>query len=202
MRDLHTLALSRIRGFRKAKDGATAIEFALLAIPFFSLLFAILELAIIFFLSSTLSHAVSESGRLIRVGSFQGCGQAAFKHAVCSRMNAIGNCDKNLRIDVVSQPTFNAITLVAPPPPPTLVPGVPNPTIPNGQFVNTVAGSPVVVRALYYHKLLLPAELTRLENVPGSQTHVIRSTTAFRNEPFPTAACASPLAPTPPPPSP
>lgn len=191
MRKLYQQALSRVRRFKADKGGATAIEFAFLAIPFFTLLFGILELAIIFFLSSTLSHAVGEAGRLIRVGSFQNCGQAAFKTAVCSRMNAIGNCQNNLRIDVVSGPTFNVINLIDPPVPPQAQPGQPAPPIPNGQFTPTIAGDPVVVRALFYHKLLLPPQLTRLENIPGSGTRVITSTTAFRNEPFPTQACAS-----------
>jgi len=201
MRKLYQQALSRVRRFKADKDGATAIEFAFLAIPFFtllfgiSLLFGILELAIIFFLSSTLSHAVGEAGRLIRVGNFQNCGQAAFKTAVCSRMNAIGNCEDSLRIDVVSDTTFNTINLVDPPLPPVAVPGSPAPAIPNGVYNPTVAGDPVVVRALFYHKLLLPPQLTRLENVPGSGSHVVTSTTAFRNEPFPTQACGS--APTP-----
>ena len=191
MRDLYQLAMNRVKRFQSANEGATAIEFAFLAIPFFMLLFGILELAIIFFISSTLSHAVGEAGRLIRVGSFQSCGQAAFKEAVCSRMNAIGSCDKNLRLDVVSDASFSNITLIAPPPPPVAPSGAPAPPVPNGEYDSTVAGDPVVVRALFYHKLLLPTQLTRLENVPGSGTRVVTSTTAFRNEPFPTQGCAS-----------
>jgi len=189
MRDLYQLALSRVKRYRKAKDGATAVEFALLAIPFFMLLFAILELAIIFFLSSTLSHAVGEAGRLVRVGNFQNCGQAAFKAEICSRMNAIGSCENSLRVDLISEPTFSAVTLPDVPTPPTAPPGAPAPAIPNGDYDETLAGDPVVLRALYYHKLLLPPQLTRLENVPGSKTRVLVSTTAFQNEPFPAQAC-------------
>jgi len=190
MRDLHKLALNRIKSYNKAKDGATAIEFALLAIPFFALLFAILELAIIFLLSSTLSHAVSESGRQIRTGNFQNCGQEAFKAAVCSQMNVVGVCEDNLRIDLVSQPTFSTITLPAPPEPPEPDPVDGSiPEITNGLYVETGAGSPVVVRALYYHRLLLPAQLTRLETIPNSNTHIVSVTTAFQNEPFPTKGC-------------
>lgn len=189
MRELYQLALKRAKRYSSNKDGATAIEFALLAIPFFMLLFAILELAIIFFISSTLSHAVSESGRQIRTGNFQSCGQAAFKAAVCDKMKGLGSCDQSLRIDVVSEPTFSAITLPDAPPPPGQAPGAPKPVIPNGEYDESVAGDPVVVRAVYYHSLLLPPQLTRLENTPGSGTHVISVSTAFRNEPFPAQAC-------------
>lgn len=188
MRELYQSALKRVQRFQKAQEGATAIEFALLAIPFFMLLFAILELAIIFFISSTLSHAVSESGRLIRVGNFQNCGPAAFKASVCSRMSGVGNCNR-LRIDVVSNPSFSTITLADAPNPPVGTAGAPPPAIPNGDYDETSAGDPVVVRGVYYHSLILPPALTRLENLPNTGTHVITTSTAFRNEPFPAQAC-------------
>ena len=192
MRKLYQLAFNRVKRYKSAKDGATAIEFALLAIPFFMLLFAILELAIIFFISSTLNHAVGESGRQIRTGNFQNCGQAAFKASICDRMAGIGNCDAKLRVDVESDASFSTITLVDPPAPPVTPPGAPAPSVTNGVYnpnAETNAGAPVVLRALYYHKLILPAQLTRLENVPNSNTHVISATTAFQNEPFPAKAC-------------
>ncbi len=188
MPKLYQSALKRVQSFQKAQDGATAIEFALLAIPFFMLLFAILELAIIFFISSTLSHAVSESGRQIRVGNFQNCGQAAFKAAVCDRMSGVGNCNR-LRIDVVSNPSFSAITLPDTPNPPVGAAGSPPPAIPNGDYDESTAGEPVVVRGIYYHSLILPPTLTRLESSPGTGSHIITASTAFRNEPFPAQAC-------------
>ena len=92
----------RIARLSKNTDGATAIEFALLALPFFALLFGILELAVIFFISSTLNFAVSEAGRQIRTGSFQLCSQAQFKALVCSNMSGVGDC---LSLIHISEPT-------------------------------------------------------------------------------------------------
>ena len=194
----------RIAHFKKDKEGATAIEFALLAVPFFMLLFAILELAIIFFISSTLNFAVSEAGRQIRTGNYQNCGQESFKRLVCANMFSVGDCQNNLSIDVKSGATFGAITLTEPlkpseNPPPEPDPLDPDaeepPTIPNGEYDQTITTSadvPVVVRALYYHFLILPKQLTRLETLEGENVHLIRSTTAFQNEPFPPqgATCA------------
>jgi len=189
---------NKIAHFKKDKEGATAIEFALLALPFFMLLFAILELAIIFFISSTLNFAVSEAGRQIRTGNYQNCGQASFKTLVCNNMLTVGDCQNRLRIDVVSGANFSSITLPAPPEPPEPDPD-PNaviPPIPNGQYqgvVETSANVPVIVRGLYYYNLILPKELTRLGNLGDQDIHLINSTTAFQNEPFPlgtTATCA------------
>ena len=183
------ISFRRMRRYLKNREGTAAIEFALLAIPFFMLLFAILELAVVFFISSTLNHAVSEAGRQIRVGNVQACGgsQDSFKALVCSEMAGLGNCEKRLRIDVVTAPTFSSITLPVPPEPPIADPDDENSTddIQNGAWANTAATAPVIIRGLYYHKLVLPPQFTRLENIKGRGIRVLSAITAFKNEPFP-----------------
>ena len=178
--------------FSRNTEGATAIEFAFVAIPFFALLFGIIELALVFFVSSSLSHATTEAGRIIRVGNFQACGGAdQFKALVCSNMNGLGGCWKNVRIDVIDGPSFKTIALPTPPAPQPPIPGQTGaaaiPQTPNGTIstnANT-AGSPVVVRSILYYRLALPAGLTRLESPGTPGIRVISSSTAFRNEPFP-----------------
>jgi len=190
------LSMRRIRRYLKNKEGTAAIEFAILAIPFFMLIFAVLELAIVFFINSTLTHAVSESGRQIRTGNFQACGtKEKFKELVCENMSGLGNCEKRLRIDVISGNAFGSITLPAPPAPPEPDPKDPNATddIPNGDWVNTGSNVPVVIRGLYYHKLVLPPQLTRLENIEGKGIHLLSATTAFKNEPFPATGTCPPV---------
>lgn len=183
------ISFRRMRRYLKNREGTAAIEFAILAIPFFMLLFAILELAVVFFINSTLNHAVSEAGRQIRVGNVQNCGitQDSFKEMVCTEMAGLGNCEKRLRIDVVTAPSFSTIMLPGPPEPPEADPDDENSTddIQNGDWVNTVASAPVVIRGLYYHKLVLPPQLTRLENIEGKGIRVLSAITAFKNEPFP-----------------
>jgi len=178
--------------FSRHTEGATAIEFAFVAIPFFALLFGIIELAIVFFVSSALSHATSEAGRIIRVGNFQACGGAdEFKALVCSNMKGLGGCWKNVRIDVIDGPSFKTIELPAPPAPQPIDPDETGPDAipqtPNGVIsVNAnTAGQPIVVRSVLYYRLALPAGLTRLESPGTPGVRVISSTTAFRNEPFP-----------------
>lgn len=188
------LSMRSIRRYLKNKEGTAAIEFAILAIPFFMLLFATLELAVVFFINSTLNHAVSEAGRQIRTGNFQSCGtKDSFKTLVCTNMAGLGNCEKRLRIDVVSGSAFGSITLPQPPAPPEPDPSDPTATddIENGDWVNTAANDPVVIRGLYYHKLVLPPQLTRLENIEGKGIRLLGATTAFRNEPFPAPGACS-----------
>ena len=60
-------ALRFAKRFTRNEDGATAIEFAIVALPFFALLFGILELAVVFFINSALVQATAEAGRVLRV---------------------------------------------------------------------------------------------------------------------------------------
>jgi len=179
-----------LKKYRDDKEGATALEFAILAVPFLSLLFAIVELAIIFFLNSSLTHSMNEAARDIRTGEFQNsCGGAdAFKTRICDRLS-IGSCE-NLRIDVVSSPSGRFQPNLLPPTPIDEDPANPgNPQRLPDNYVPTVARSVVVVRAQYYHKLAFPGSMTRLANQPGNY-RLVTSSTAFRNEPFPSGGCA------------
>jgi len=181
----------RMKRFSKDNEGATAIEFALVALPFFALVFAIIELAVIFFISSALNHAVSETGRLLRVGQFQNCGGApVFKAHVCDNMNNLGQCRNNLSIDVVSEPQFSQITLPDPQEPVTDPAG--DTTTPDGTYDSPAASTPVVIRATFHYRLALPPQLTRLETTPGTGTRILKATTAFRTEPFPDSSSCPP----------
>ena len=173
----------------REESGASAVEFALLALPFFALIFAILELALIFFTASVLSHAVTDTGRLLRVGAMQGCkGGEDFKKLVCKSMNNLMGCEQNLRVDVESDPSFQAVTFTEPPKPDDKNPDQP---VADGNWTDTTAGDPVIVRATFYYPLILPGGMTRLETVKGSGRHVMSASTAFRNEPFPTSTTCS-----------
>lgn len=185
-------ALRFAKRFRKNEDGATAVEFAFVSLPFFALLFGIIELAIVFFVNSALVHATSEAGRLIRVGNFQACGGAdEFKALVCENMKNMGNCWKNVRVDVVEGDSFKTIVM------PDIPPVQPRdetksgeeavPQTPNGVYNANASGDTMVVRSVLYYRLALPPILTRLDNPAGSGARTMVATTAFRNEPFPSS---------------
>ena len=182
----HTQRL--LRRFKKDTQGATAIEFAMLAVPFLALLFSIVELAIVFFIGSALNHAMAEAAREIRTGEFQSsCSQSAetFKTLVCSNMGSLGNCTGNLRFDVVKSNTGDFEANMMTPTPVIEDPDNPGqPLISPNTYTDSGPRDVVVIRAEYFHQLSLPGTLTRLSNIQGNQ-RLIASTTAFRNEPFP-----------------
>ena len=67
--------LARARHFgqrlRRDQDGATAVEFALISLPFFMLLFGILSVCHLFFWIFTAENAVWTASRDMRTGTFQ-----------------------------------------------------------------------------------------------------------------------------------
>ncbi|HEY8964724.1 MAG TPA: TadE/TadG family type IV pilus assembly protein [Alphaproteobacteria bacterium] len=88
-----------MRNFIRNRDGATAIEFALLAIPYVFLTVGIIELAIMFAAASMLEGATNSAARLIRTGQIQQASnnaaaqEAAFREAFCDYATALVHCD-------------------------------------------------------------------------------------------------------------
>lgn len=171
--------LHRFRGLRRfarRQDGAAAVEFAMVALPFLGLMFIIMETALVFFAGQTLETAALDSARLIKTGQAQGQSltQDTFKTAVCARIYALFDCQNGMYVDVKSYTTFagisNAVTYGSD--------GKPTTTYAPGS-----AGDIVVVRLIYKWPISLPIAQTYLSD-PSSKTRTLVATIAFRNEPY------------------
>ena len=172
------------RKFQRDEDGVVAVEFAIVAVPFMMLLFGIIELAVIFFMGSSLQSATFEASRLIRTGQFTSGDEAQFKTEVCTNMKggntaAIAACESNLEVTVLLLSDFSSST--------SFGGGATVPTDSSGDPINYTAsagGDTVIVTATFKHVLSLPGSFTQLANVDGENARNIVSVTAFRNEPF------------------
>ena len=84
------------------RRGAVALEFAIVSIPFFLLLFAILEMALMFFVGQVLDTATVSASRLIRTGEAkaQSLKPEEFKAKICAGMVNLVDCDTRLYVDV------------------------------------------------------------------------------------------------------
>src|SRR6185369_11047032 len=111
-----SVACIAARRFIRHEDGATAVEFAMVAAPFLAMVFAIIETAVVFFAGQALETAGAESARLIMTGQAQtqGYDQARFKQAVCAKIYGLFNCDAGLYVDVQNYTTFGAINTAKP----------------------------------------------------------------------------------------
>lgn len=166
------------RRFLRATEGATAVEFSLVAMPFFMLMLAIFESTAVYFASSTLENAVDDAARQIRTGQVQFANLTAtqFRQLVCDQINVFLKCDASLTVDVRS---FNDFQLVTFPPPLN-----PDGTLKNNQqFQPGGAGDVVLVRVFYTWPIVTPLIGATLSNMAGNK-RLIQATTAFRNEPF------------------
>jgi Flp pilus assembly protein TadG len=108
-----------VRRFRKDEEGATAIEFGMLLMPFMLLLFGIIECSLAFFAGQMLESAVDNVGRKIRTGQLDNSlTQAQFKTEICNETSILFTCN-NLKIDLEVAATFDDLN-----DPPTPVNGV------------------------------------------------------------------------------
>lgn len=164
----------------RRRDGAAAVEFALVAGPLIFMIFCIVDLAFVLLISSTLDAALSSGARLVRTGQMQTGATStasAFQSQICAQMSWMqGDCLKHLSVDVRTYGSFATAT-------------PPNP-ISNKKFDKTVLtyspGSPgdvVVVRGYYQWSLFTPF-LSQALNALGDGGVVITSTVAFKNEPW------------------
>jgi Flp pilus assembly protein TadG len=167
--------------FARGRRGAAAVEFALVSIPFFALMFGIIEVGLIYFVATTLEAATNEAAREIRTGTLQGQTvpetAAGFKTLICNQVAWLGtNCTNNLFVQVRTFSNFNTITQPSP--------------IVSGQIVQNnltfSLGGPgdiVMVQAYYQWTVLAPA----LDNIGTPITGgkmLLTSTSVFRNEPY------------------
>jgi Flp pilus assembly protein TadG len=172
------------------RSGATAVEFAIIAMPFLFLLFALLELALVFMVSTTLDGAMNEAARTIRTGAAQAAGVSSkedFRDVVCARLAWLGSqCEDNLSVDVRTFEEFS--DLDAPDP---IEKGADGKKVFNEkalQFAPGQADDIVLVRAFYRWPLVSPFLRGGLERLDGGVS-VITAAVTFRNEPY---SCASP----------
>lgn len=96
-----------LRRFGRNRDGAAAIEFAMLAMPFMLLVFAILETCLSFAAQQVLSNAMDDVAREVRTGQIRTINQAELKEAFCEKIDVIvtSGCP-GLEVDLRSYTSF------------------------------------------------------------------------------------------------
>ena len=151
-------------------SGATMVEFALVALPLFILLFGAFEIGFVYWANQELENATSHGARLVRTGHVQAVGvsQAQLKTEMCSRTAVLVGCSTRLRIDVRSGKAFSDIS----PPSPLDGSGV---LKDDAAFAFTPgAGSDFILVSAFYNwkPLLKPSD------------YILRASSASRNEPF------------------
>ncbi len=173
-----------LRRFGADRKGATAVEFGLISLPFMFMLMMIVETSMAFWTRQVLQEATAQASRTILTGEARtlytgsvAVQTAAFRDAICARMNLASDCSTRLFIDVQPESSF---------------PATPNSMVTSGT-INTASyqmravgpGEIVVIRTAYKIPVLVAGYFGSLSRLSSGE-NVLESVVAFRSEPFPT----------------
>jgi hypothetical protein len=168
-----------LRPGRRRREGSTAVEFAMVALPFFMLLFGILEIGLLLLVDALAETAISDAGRQIRTGQAQEqeLKPEDIKARLCANMSVFaGDCPDRAFVDVRVVDDFS--NPLAPDP---LKTGLFDPSVlgyePGGP------GDRVLVRVWYEHPILTPFIAQALSRTTDHKV-LLTTTLAFRNEPY------------------
>lgn len=182
IRALFSQVARSLRVFRRDERGVTALEFGLLAFPFFGILAGIMQTALVFLAGNVLESAVNDASREIRTGQVQQRGMTLeqFRADVCNRTSGlIADCNGlYIRVDTVTD--FQSSTVTTPPvkdcqtgcqwadtPPQTFTPG-------QGRSI-------VVARVFYRYPIIIP--MVGMDTLPDG-SRLLGAVAVFQNEPF------------------
>lgn len=183
------LPAQRQRGFDSDERGVTTIEFGLLALPFFMIIGALLETAVIFLSGQILDTAVHDVGRLIRTGQVKELkitDLTQVRTRICDQLFGLfGDC-KGLHIEIQVLSDFSNVKIT----PPIDLAACTAKASDCGWLASRPEeyaagqGSNIIVAQVYYKWQTLPGfggfSLSNLND----GTRLISSSTVFRNEPY------------------
>lgn len=161
----------------QAKEGAAAIEFSILAFPFFIAVFGILDVAMMFFIDGSLDSALHMAAREVRTGQSakEKWDIVRFKKEVCDGMALSFSCQENLLVMTKVMSDFSTVTFTSP-----ISGGTLNV---KESFANGVPSDYVLIQAfLPWPSWLAPLGIDTAHLPDGR--YVLSASALFRNEPF------------------
>lgn len=185
----------------RSRDGSAALEFAILSIPYFMVIFAIIETFVAFSAEQLLSNAANNMARQMRTGQVTyglsrstDMDEVKFRQAFCEEISILMRCSETevtkpeqLYLDVRKFTDFASI--------PTDIPKVSADTfsdLDTTKFAYSPGGPKSInmVRAYYRWKItadIIRPYITTIRPADGSMPtdFLIVATTAFQNEDYP-----------------
>lgn len=162
------------------KEGTTAIEFSLLAIPYVFLTVGIIEMAMMFTTASMLEAATGSAARMIRTGQIQqatndpATQQNMFRDAFCE-FAVLVNCSQ-VQLEVINIGDFSSFGDFAP-----SFDGDGN-MVSQG-FDSGGVSDVILIRVAYRYTLMTPF-IGNLLGESGTNSRLFVSTVVLQNEPY------------------
>jgi Flp pilus assembly pilin Flp len=157
-----------LRHFVRHEEGATAVEFGMVALPFLATVFVIMETALVFFAGQVLETSVADGARLVMTGQAQ-TGNVTpedFKKKICDGGYGLFSCE-TLQVETKSYNSFSSADM--------------------SQTPTNGFGGPncvVIVKASYEWPIFANPLGLHLANSSDGHHRKIVATAAFRNEPY------------------
>lgn len=162
------------------ENGATAIEFSILAIPFVMIVFAVLETSLSFTAQEVISNSVDKISRQIRTGQIDATTttKAQFRQLICDDIKLLvdDSCPE-LEFDLKSYANFSAVPKTIP---------MSSPTVLNTSgFTYAPGGSETInhLRVFYRWPVITDIMKQHLAGLEDGKTLLFSSST-WQNEPF------------------
>lgn len=171
-----------MRRYKKNEDGSTAVEFALLALPFVLTVVAIIELAMYFATATILEGAVGDLSRAVRTGQIFDEGNIddmdeLFTEILCEKSYIVTDCD-SFQYEVIQINSFGDAGDVD-----LVLDEDGNFADPQNDLNNLDAGCIGVIRILYPYQFITPFFGDVFATYPN-RVRVIIATTVVKTEPF------------------
>jgi hypothetical protein len=178
----------RARLWARDERGTSAIEFGIVALPFFLFVLGLIGIGLYFFTMSSLEYGVEVASRQIRTGQAQkgSITVSQFKNLVCQAAGSYIDCNK-LSVIIQSGAQWSDIA------PQPCVDSNGNMVASTGTGTDSVAtytgaaSQVVLITLCYTWDLAQTFPFLKLgKNSDGSGSAVVQATTAFRTEPYST----------------
>jgi Flp pilus assembly protein TadG len=163
---------------KRDDSGATAVEFAIVATPFFG----IIGVCIFQFTSSSLDNAVDQASRTLRTGAYAsstsadsttGLNNSDFKKLVCAKSPAFIDCGSKVKVFIVPETSFAAAATK---------PSCGSAEGGGSTKISIGRSSIILVVVCYESDLMKTLPFLNMSNDPTKPGMII-STTVFRTEP-------------------
>ena len=168
--------LSFYRNYKRRKEGTTAIEFSMLALPYIMLSLAIIELSLMYASASLLEGATDSAARLVRTGQIQQSGnpdpESLFREALCDFAVVLVKCS-DVVIEVMPMDSFSDYVG------PTYDS---NGNMVSGGFNAGGSNDRIMIRVAYRYEMITPI-VGPLLNGPDGST-LFMSTIVLQSEPY------------------
>jgi len=167
--------------FARSRQASVAVEFALLALPFSLLIFAILETSVAYVAQQAITNATDDIARQLRTGVLKSSDVSGgkLKQILCARIPVLitQDCNNQLLVDLESYSSFDKV--------PTTIPFTSTGDIDTSGF-KVAPGDTLSInqlRVFYRWPVMTDIMRQRISNLPNGKT-LLYATDTWQNEPY------------------